>query len=171
LIMAVFAVGACGNPAHVVTASPTRRVMENFLTVWLVDRRLDQAEKFLAADFFLPASSDNPELWPDGLGQLLPRERALRFPFKCPGFPVSCLHLADCIRPPTDPSDQELFEMEEILITESLAQDEPRYSRLVGERVVLSIFVLNGCNVGGTVIATRGGSPTGRIISIMYIAG
>lgn len=145
----------------------TRSILET----WLVARDLPRVRMLLSEHFSLVKEFEDPKGWPEELRQLPSVERALRFPFSCPGFPSSCTVLENCISGPPGSKEGEPFELEAIAVTSKVAEKQPILLPFLGQTIKLVTFVLDGCNTGASLVLSENQQSGTKIVTIYFVVG
>jgi hypothetical protein len=156
-------------PSSTAPATADLPYIERFLQAWLLSDEPLKAEQFLSSSFKL---RNDTASWPAAPPAATGRQRALLFARTCGGAPPNCDTLASCIRPlDRSRTPSSLYEIEALTVTDEMiaANDHLRERR--GQTVVHLSFMLNGCNLGTSILIEPTDASDALILSIFYLAG
>ena len=174
ILIALTLLVSCDSPAsgaHPATsAKKTDGVyVESFLRRWLLSGDTAEAKRFLNSDFHL---QNDTAQWPPSMRDLPVRERALKFARACFGAPSRCEALASCIRSvERHDANNPAYDLEVLTVTDQMIASNNFLRSFRGRQVVHVSFIVQGCNIGASVLIQAEGVSDARVLSLFYIAG
>lgn len=174
VLIALSLLTACDSPARGThpAALPKKTdgiYVDNFLRAWLLSGGTAQAERFLSSDFRL--QNDTAE-WPALLRNLPVRQRALKFARDCFGAPSRCETLPSCIRSiERRDTNKPAYDFAVLTVTDEMIASNEYLRSFRGRQVVHVSFIVQGCNIGASVLIQPEGVSDARVLSIFYLAG